>query len=45
MFSRAFVLDSVYKFIKTKSHPKILCVGSYEDTAAASLEDARVSYR
>jgi len=35
---QAFVLDSVYKFIKTKSHPKILCVGSYEDTAAASLK-------
>jgi SAM-dependent methyltransferase len=35
---QAFVLDSVYKFAKKKSHPKILCVGSYEDTAAASLK-------
>jgi SAM-dependent methyltransferase len=35
---QAFVLDSVYKFIKTKSHPKILCVGSHEDTAATCLK-------
>lgn len=35
---QAYVLDSVYKFIKTKSHPNILCVGSYEDTASASLK-------
>ncbi len=35
---QAFVLDSTYKFIKTKPNPKILCVGSYEDTAAASLK-------
>ena len=35
---QAFVLDSVYKFIKMKPKPKALCVGSFEDTAAASLK-------
>jgi SAM-dependent methyltransferase len=35
---QAFVLDTVYKFIKSKRQPKILCVGSFEDTAAASLK-------
>lgn len=35
---QAFILDTVYKFIKNKSQPKILCVGSFEDTAAASLK-------
>jgi hypothetical protein len=35
---QAFVLDTVYKHIKNKPHPKILCVGSYEDTASASLK-------
>jgi FkbM family methyltransferase len=40
---QAFVLDSVYKFAKKKSHPKILCVGSFEDTAAACLK--MIGYR
>jgi len=35
---QAFVFDTVYKIAKEYSHPKILCVGSYEDTAAMSLK-------
>jgi SAM-dependent methyltransferase len=35
---QAFVLDSVFKYAKKKSHPKILCVGSFDDTASASLK-------
>ncbi|MDH7567900.1 MAG: methyltransferase domain-containing protein [Clostridiales bacterium] len=35
---QAFVLDTVFKFIKNKSKPKILCVGSFDDTAAACLK-------
>lgn len=35
---QAFVLDTVYKFIKKKTRPKILCVGSFEDTASACLK-------
>jgi hypothetical protein len=34
---QAFVLDTVEKFIGKFNQPKILCVGSYDDTAAASL--------
>lgn len=35
---QAFVLDSVIKFSKDFPHPRILCVGAFEDTAAASLK-------
>ena len=35
---QAFVFDTVQRFIPKYSSPKILCVGSYEDTAAMSLK-------
>ena len=35
---QAFVLDTVYKFAKDIVVPKILCVGSFEDSAAESLK-------
>ncbi len=35
---QAFVLDTVYRFASHLTSPKILCVGSHEDTAAASLK-------
>ena len=35
---QAFVLDTVYKFASEISEPKILCVGSFEDSASASLK-------
>lgn len=35
---QAFVFDTVHRFMKNYSSPKILCVGSYEDTAAMSLK-------
>ncbi len=35
---QAFVLDSVLKFARHDASAKILCVGSYEDTAAAALK-------
>ncbi|MFT3751193.1 MAG: hypothetical protein QM768_22970 [Agriterribacter sp.] len=35
---QAFVFDTVYRLIPDKKNPKILCVGSYEDTAAMSLK-------
>jgi SAM-dependent methyltransferase len=34
---QGFVFDTVYSYIKQYNGPKILCVGSYEDTAAMSL--------
>ncbi len=34
---QAFVFDTVYRFIKGNSAAKLLCVGSYEDTASMSL--------
>ncbi len=34
---QAFVLDSVCRFESRYSFPKILCIGSYDDTAAAAL--------
>ncbi|MEX6687369.1 hypothetical protein QTN47_07680 [Danxiaibacter flavus] len=40
---QAFVFDTVYRFIQEYSSPKILCVGSYEDTAAMSLK--RMGYK
>jgi FkbM family methyltransferase len=35
---QAFVLDTVLKFASKLESPKILCVGSFEDSAAASLK-------
>jgi SAM-dependent methyltransferase len=35
---QAFVFDTVQKFARQLSTPKILCVGSYEDTAALGLK-------
>jgi len=35
---QAFVFDTVYRHIKNYAHPKILCVGSYEDTASMALQ-------
>lgn len=35
--NQAFVFDSVFRFLKDYKNPKILCVGSYEDTASMSL--------
>ncbi len=35
---QAFVMDTVQKFASRFTSPKILCVGSYEDTAAAGLK-------
>ena len=34
---QAFVLDTVYKLAANIDGPKVLCVGSFEDSAAASL--------
>ncbi len=35
---QAFILDSVYKIAVKLENPKILCVGSFEDSAAESLK-------
>lgn len=35
---QGFIFDTVYRFIKDFSNPKILCVGSYEDTASMALQ-------
>jgi SAM-dependent methyltransferase len=35
---QAFVLDTVFRFAHRLSSPKMLCIGSYDDTAAASLK-------
>ena len=35
---QAFVLDTVRKFVSQIFNPKILCIGSFEDTAAISLK-------
>jgi SAM-dependent methyltransferase len=35
---QAFVLDTVHKFASRYVPPKILCIGSYDDTAAAALK-------
>jgi FkbM family methyltransferase len=35
---QAFILDTVQKFASQFSQPKILCVGSHEDSAAGSLK-------
>lgn len=34
---QAFVFDTVYRFMANYESPKMLCVGSYEDTASISL--------
>lgn len=35
---QAFVFDTVFRNLKQYNHPKILCVGSYEDTASMGLQ-------
>jgi SAM-dependent methyltransferase len=35
---QAFVFDSVFKTAQLLNNPKILCVGSYEDTASMALQ-------
>lgn len=35
---QAFVFDTVFRHLKDYTNPRILCVGSYEDTAALSLK-------
>lgn len=35
---QAFILDTVYKLATDLENPKILCVGSFEDSAAESLK-------
>lgn len=35
---QAFIFDSVYRHLKNYNHPKLLCVGSYEDTASMALQ-------
>lgn len=35
---QAFILDTVQKFIRRYETPKILCVGSYDDTAFSALK-------
>ena len=35
---QAFVFDTVFKFSKEFDNPRMLCVGSYEDTASMSLK-------
>jgi hypothetical protein len=34
---QAFVFDTVYRYCSQYQNPKLLCVGSYEDTASMSL--------
>jgi SAM-dependent methyltransferase len=34
---QAFVFDTVYRYLSQYQDPKLLCVGSYEDTASMSL--------
>lgn len=34
---QAFVFDTVYRYLSNYPNPKLLCVGSYEDTASMSL--------
>lgn len=35
---QAFVFDTVYRYLNNYSNPKLLCVGSYEDTASMALQ-------
>lgn len=40
---QAFVFDTVHKLASRFPYPKILCIGSYDDTAAAALK--KIGYR
>lgn len=40
---QAFVFDTVYRYLSNYLNPKLLCVGSYEDTASMSL--IRMGYK
>ena len=40
---QAFVLDTILRYVKEYPNAKILCVGSYEDTAAMSIK--RLGYK
>ncbi len=40
---QGFVFDTFFEVVKDYTNPKILCVGSYEDTAAMSL--SRMGYK
>jgi SAM-dependent methyltransferase len=35
---QAFVFDTVFRFLNNYTSPKLLCVGSYEDTASMGLQ-------
>ncbi|MEY4702610.1 MAG: hypothetical protein RIR96_507, partial [Bacteroidota bacterium] len=35
---QAFIFDTVYRHLNQYSHPKLFCVGSYEDTASMALQ-------
>jgi SAM-dependent methyltransferase len=35
---QAFVFDTVYRYLNEYNDPKLLCVGSYEDTASMALQ-------
>lgn len=35
---QSFVFDTVYRHLHSYNNPKLLCVGSYEDTASMSLQ-------
>ena len=35
---QAFVFDTVYRYLDKYNNPKLLCVGSYEDTASMALQ-------
>ncbi len=37
---QAFMLDTVHKFASRFTSPKMLCVGSYDDTAATALKES-----
>jgi SAM-dependent methyltransferase len=38
LVQHAFILNTIYNFVDGVKTPKILCVGSFEDTVAASLK-------
>ena len=35
---QGFVFDTVYRLLKNYNYPKILCIGSYEDTSSMALQ-------
>jgi SAM-dependent methyltransferase len=35
---QAFVFDTVYRLLENSKNPRLLCVGSYEDTASMALQ-------